>query len=281
MPSTRYPATAATDLDGIQSVIDIAQQATEPARLEPGGYYVVRTNEGGLRTVDLTGPDHTGTPARKQGTTTVRDAVSFAAYFTKHADSSTEVYADAARLTVTAVLDAHASDSARWGVHRLTLALRETEAWAQWLALDGKLLGQEQFAEFLEDHLPELLVPDAATMLEIAQSIQATTKASFESGTRLQSGERQLRFTEETRASAGRTGQLTIPETFTVGLVPFEGAAGYKLTARLRYRITDAQLRIGYKLDRPGDTRRTAFQDVVTAIGGQIDQPVMNGVPAA
>ncbi|HEY9413821.1 MAG TPA: DUF2303 family protein [Pseudonocardia sp.] len=268
--------TAPTD---VQHVINIAQQAAAPVALEPGKYHIVRTADG-IRTVDLTGPEHTGTPARKSGTTTVRDAGSFAAYFTKHSDTDTEVYADADRLTVTAVLDAHTATAARWSGHRLTLSLRKTKAWEQWLALDGKLMGQEAFAEFIEDHLPELLEPAAATMLEIAQSIQATTKAEFQSGTRLQSGERQLKYVEDTRASAGRKGELTIPEQFTVGLVPFEGSDGYRLTARLRYRIQDSQLRMGFKLDRPDDTIRTAFADVVTAIGEQIEQPVMNGTPA-
>ncbi|MFD6970707.1 DUF2303 family protein, partial [Streptomyces sp. NPDC059949] len=252
--TTHYTSGPAADLDGVQSVIDIAQQATVPAALEPGKVYAVRTAGGGTQTIDLTTPEFTGQPDRKQGTTVVRDAASFAAYFSKHADADTEVYADAGQLTITAVLDAHTADTPRWSGHRLRLSLRQTDAWAQWIGNDGKLLGQEQFAEFLEDHLPELLVPDSATMLEIAQSIQATTKASFESGTRLQSGERQLKYTEDTRASAGRKGDLTIPETFTIGLIPFEGSEGYKLTARLRYRIQDTQLRIGYKLDRPADT---------------------------
>ncbi|THA82763.1 DUF2303 family protein [Streptomyces sp. A0592] len=278
--TTRYTSGPAADLDGIQSVIDIAQQATVPAAMEPGKVYAVRTAGGGTQTIDLTGPEHTGTPARKHGTTTVRDAASFAAYFSKHSDADTEVYADADQLTVTAVLDAHTADEPRWSGHRLRLALRRTETWQQWLENDGRLLGQEQFAEFLEDHLPDLLDPSAATMLEIAQSIQAATKVDFQSGTRLATGERQFKYVENTTAKAGQRGDLTIPETFVVGLVPFEGSEGYRLTARLRYRITDQQLRIGYKLERPGDTLRTAFADVVTAIGADIAQPVMNGSPA-
>jgi uncharacterized protein YfdQ (DUF2303 family) len=267
------------ETDNLQTLVTTAQEAAAGQPLEPGKVYAFRTPQG-IQRVDLTGPDHTGQPPRKAGTTTVRDAASFAAYFGKHADPDTEVYADADRLTVTAVLDAHTADTARWSGHRLSLSLRKTKAWEQWTALDGKLMSQEQFAEFIEDHLPELLEPAAATMLEIAQSIQATTKAEFQSGTRLQSGERQLKYTEDVRASAGRKGELIIPETFTVGLVPFEGSEGYKLTARLRYRITDSTLRMGFKLDRPHDILTTAFQDVVTAIGEGIEQPVMNGTPA-
>lgn len=274
-----YSAELTSTNSEAQTIVDTALLAAEPTALDPGKIYAFNTRTG-VQKIDLTGPEHTGTPARKHGTTTVRDAASFAAYFGKHSDADTEVYADADRLTITAVLDAHTADTARWSGHRLLLSLRKTEAWDQWLALDGKLMGQEQFAEFLEDHLPDLLDPSAATMLEIAQSIQAATKVDFQSGTRLATGERQFKYVENTTAKAGQRGDLTIPETFVVGLVPFEGSEGYRLTARLRYRITDQQLRIGYKLERPGDTLRTAFADVVTAIGADIAQPVMNGSPA-
>ncbi|MEE1814249.1 DUF2303 family protein [Streptomyces sp. SP18ES09] len=266
--------------DNVRTLVTVAQQAAAPVALEVGKYHVVRTADG-FRTVDLTTPEHTGVPERKQGTTTVRDAVSFGAYFDKHADSNTEVYADAERLTVTAVLDAHTADGPRWSGHRLTLSLCKTKAWEQWIANDGRLLGQEQFAEFLEDHLPELLEPSAAEMLEIAQSIQGATKAEFQSSTRLSSGQRQFAFVETVTAKAGQKGQLTIPETFVIGLVPFEGSEGYRLTARFRYRLgREGGLTLGYKLERPGDVIRKAFADVVTAIGEQIEQPIMNGTPA-
>lgn len=278
--TTRYTSAPADQLDGMQSVIDIAQQAAEPVALEIGKYHVVRTPVG-VTHIDLTGPKHTGIPDRKQGTTTVRDAASFAAYFEKHADTDTEVYADADRLTVTAVLDAHSRNVARWSGHRLNLELRRTTAWVQWLNLDGKLQPQEQFAEFLEDHLPDLLDPSAADMLEIAQSIQGATRVEWQNSTRLTSGQRQFQFVETVTAKAGQKGQLTVPETFTVGLVPFEGSEGYKLTARFRYRLSkDGGLALGYKLERPEDTVRQAFADVVAVIGQEIDQPVMNGSPA-
>lgn len=281
MPS--YPLTDTTlrssEGDGVRAIIDTAQQAAAPAELEPGKVYVVHT-AAGVQKFDLTGAEYRDLPVRKTGTTTVRDARSFAALWEKHSTEDSEVYADADQLRITAVLDADAPDTANWGGHRLALGLRETDAWTAWAALDGKLIGQEQFAEFVEDHLPEILEPAAAEMLEIAQSISGTVKAEFASGTRLATGQRQLAFTETVTTKAGQKGQLTIPETFVIGLVPFEGSEGYRLTARLRYRITDTRLTIGYKLDRPADVRAKAFADVVDAIDAQIAQPILNGTPA-
>jgi uncharacterized protein YfdQ (DUF2303 family) len=263
----------------ITPVIDIAQQAAGAERLEPGAVYAFTTRNG-VERLDLTGDQYKGAPSRKQGTTVVRDVPSFLTYWAKHSDANSEVYGDAEKLTVTAVLDAHTAEAARWSQHVLLLTLRRTDAWQQWMATDGKLLPQEQFAEFIEDHLPELLEPSAATMLEVAQSISASTKADFQSGTRLASGERQFKFVETVNAKAGQRGEITIPETFVVGLVPFEGSEGYRLTARLRYRIQDTRLVIGYKLDRPADILRTAFGDVRQDVETAIEQPIMAGTPA-
>lgn len=263
----------------LQPVIDTALRTAPPAELEPGKVYAFHTATG-VHKVDLTGIEYKDQPTRKTGTTLVRDASSFLAYYGKHSDANSEVYADAERLTITAVLDANTTDTARWEGHRLSLQLRPTDAWKQWLALDGKLMNQEQFAEFLEDHLPELLEPSAADMLEIAQSFQAASKVDFQSATRLSSGQRQFQYVETTTAKAGQKGQLTVPETFTIGLIPFEGSEGYKLTARLRHRIGQDGLRLGYKLERPDEIRRTAFDDVAKAVGEQIPVTILNGTPA-
>jgi uncharacterized protein YfdQ (DUF2303 family) len=268
-----------TDTDNAQVIVDTALRSAEPRELELGKYYVVSTPSG-VTDFDLTGDQYKDQPTRKKGTTTVRDATSFTTYWDKHHDDNSEVYADSERLTITAVLNANTPDGARWADHRLHLALRETTAWKQWLHQDNQLMGQEEFAEFLEDHVPELLEPSGAEMLEIAQSFQAASKVDFQSASRLSSGQRQFQYVETTTTKAGQKGQLTVPETFVIGLVPFEGSEGYKLTARLRYRIGERGLRLGYKLDRPDEVRKTAFADVVKTIGEQIDQAVMNGTPA-
>ncbi|NED73339.1 DUF2303 family protein [Streptomyces sp. SID9944] len=265
--------------DNAQTIVDTALRSAPPAELEPGKVYAFHT-AGGIHKVDLTGDEYKDQPSRKTGTTTVRDAASFLAYWDKHHDDSSEVYADSDRLTITAVLDANTAHSARWGGHRLHLALRETTAWKQWLRADGELMDQDAFAEFLEDHLPELLEPAAADMLEIAQSFQAAQKVDFQSATRLSSGQRQFQYVETTTAKAGQKGQLTVPETFVIGLVPFEGSEGYRLTARLRHRIGQTGLRLGYKLERPDEIRKTAFADVLKTVSEQIGTAVMNGTAA-
>jgi uncharacterized protein YfdQ (DUF2303 family) len=273
-----------TDIDNVQAVIDTAKQASTAQELQVGKIYTVALGAGCSKTIDLTGDEWKATPSRKTGSTTVRDVPSFLAYYGKHADDSTEVYADVDRHTVTAVLDAHAADAdgARWGSHRVALALRTTQSWRDWTGHSGKLMSQDEFAEFLEDHVSELVAPAAAEMLEIAQSLQAATKVEFKSASRLADGQRQFEFVETVQAKAGTKGQLTIPESFKIGVKVFEGAeVGDTVTALLRYRINGDKLTIGYKLQQPQDVLTIAFQDVVTAVGEGINGgTVLNGTPA-
>ena len=51
------------------------------------------------------------------------------------------------------------------------------------------------------------------------------------------------------------------------------------MTARLRYRITDGQLGLGYILDRPEVVQRSAFNDVRKAIDAATVIPSLLGQP--
>lgn len=276
---TNYSAELVSAPGEAQAIIDTAVRTLAPHELQPGGIYAFNT-PGGVHQIDLTGPQYTGDLARKTGRTVVRDAASFLAYWAKHHDDASEVYSDVEQLTVTAVLDAHSADEPGFGEHRLHLQLRRTKAWEEWLALDGKLVDQDRFANFLEDHLVSLVEPDAATMLEIAQSIKATTKAEFQSSSRLQSGERKFAFVEDVKTSAGAKGDLQIPEVFRIAVPPFEGADAYSMTARFKYRLGGGQLALGFKLEQPEERAKAAFADVLAAIAEGIDTPILNGTPA-
>ncbi|MCM2394451.1 DUF2303 family protein [Streptomyces albipurpureus] len=282
MTLTRYENTVSSDLNETQAVIDVAQAAVAPQPLEPGKVHVVALGRGEFRQIDLTGPEHTGIPARKSGTTVVRDVDSFLAYFDKHGDEESEVYADVERLSITAVVDAHTSGYPRWGGHRLELRLRQTPAWSAWTSMDGKLMSQAAFAEFIEDNLVDLVEPDSATMLELAQSFEATTSAEFQSSQRLDSGQRRFLYTEDVQAKAGSKGEITIPSTLVLALAPFEGTERYKVTTRFKYRLDRQQgeLRLGFKIERPEDILTAAFGDIRTLIDSTVPMAVLNGAPA-
>ena len=221
-------------------------------------------------------------PRRKTGAYRVHDAASFAAYLHQQGTPDTEVWADAQGARIVGVINAHGEVLAGWGDHRVTYAVEQTKAWQIWMAKDGQLLSQSDFAELIEDRAVDIIRPAAADMLELAQTFQATIGVEFGSSKLLSSGERQLEYRETVDAKAGRAGKLEIPRDFDLALIPFEGAKAFKVNARFRYRITDGTLRVGYRLTRPDDVLREAFESVVTEVAGLDGTPdvIFRGVPA-
>ncbi len=115
-------------------------------------------------------------------------------------------------------------------------------------------------------------------MVELAQTFHATQRVSFSQGTVLQSGQKVLQYAEDLKASAGAKGQLTIPESFHLALVIFEGEqTADAVEARLRYRLDNGTLKIGYMLDEPATKLRAAFRAVVDRVQEQTGQPVLWG----
>jgi uncharacterized protein YfdQ (DUF2303 family) len=256
-----------------QPIIDAATRAAGPTSIDDEGrFHTLVAPDGSFKLVDLEKirdeAEFAHKPRRKEGTYKVHDAQSLVEYLAKHHDADTEVWADAVAAKIVGVLDAHEQTDgsipgARHEQHRVEYSVLLTDAWKAWQTYDGKLLDQSTLAEHFEARSIDIVKPAAADMLELAQSFRATTSSSFESSKRLSDGQRQFEHRETIDAQAGKKGQLTIPEIFELGLKPFEGAEGFKVTARFRYRITDGVLRIGYKLDRPEDVLRQAFLTVV------------------
>ncbi len=127
-------------------------------------------------------------------------------------------------------------------------------------------MDQESFAQLVEDGLTEIARPDGATLLEVVQTIHATNNATFRSGVRLQDGQIQLQYVENIAATAGPTGDMTIPETVTLVFEPFFGAQPIQVEARLRFRITNGALTLGVWLIRHVEEIRAAFEAEIASL---------------
>lgn len=275
-----YTPPESTDSD----VLDAAElgrratlaQAIDPDNLDAGLIARVLRSDERLEVRDL---EYTlAAPHACRGAAVIYDPQDFVSYVNRLADAGTTVWADPDHGTVVAVFDDHANgESPGWRRHRATLELRIDDDWRAWFQASGRLTNQEAFAEFIEDNLAAVVDPEPATMLEIATSFQARRNASFERGTRLQTGDVQLRWVETTTATAGSKGHLEVPEKSTVRLAPYVGVAAVELDARLRYRITDGHLRIGYALHRPDNAVREAFDRIRAIVAENVRSPIHLG----
>jgi len=267
-------------------LIRTAQESVEPHQLTKGRW-LVRDSQGQARVIDLTDEiEHDNpNPDRKTGHRVVTDVPSLAAYLAKHGLPETEVWGRRDKGTIQAVINAHESSEtgegadtngvAGWGDHTVTLALRHSDDWKDWTAADGKLVSQVEFAEFIEDHRPNFGKPTAAEMLELAQTFRSTNKVEFGSSHRVKSGETSLQYAEVHDAKAGKKGELSIPDEISIAMPVYDQGKPYLLTARLRYRIQNGQLLLGFKLNRPKDTLQEAFDEVVDDVQRQTNRVVL------
>ena len=208
---------------------------------------------------------HGDRPTSKRGTLILHDEPAFVAYVLRHRGDGLHVFANSEDSTVTAILDYHDDAGAGWGRHRVTLPIVNTESWLEWNAADGDRLEQFAFAEWLENHLTDIVEPPGAEVLELAMNLEIKRGVVFSSAIRLDNGQTQLVY-DETVQGGSRKGEVKIPDRIKLALKPFEGAPAYALWARFRYRLAAGQLSLWVDLLRADEVLRAAFDDRVVAI---------------
>ena len=208
------------------------------------------------------------TPDRKRGTVQLKDVASLLAYCKDQSNASTGyLYANPDRRNVIAVFNDH----------RAEFKAEFTPEFAKWQKHSSVQMTQTEFAEFIEDNFADITEPAAQTLLEMASTIQAKTDINFSSAKRLQNGQVQLQYTEVIDARAGANGALEIPKEFSLGVRIFKNGDGYKLKARLKYRLHGGAIKFWYELDRPERAIEEAFDGYVVTLREQSGYQVLLG----
>lgn len=273
-----------TEAEAVARIVEEARMGL-PASVSREGVYTVVTPAGWQREFFTLEPSFSQ-PERSSGLVCVHNAASFAAAVGQRQVGPLfpVVYADEGTLDLVAVLNDDHGEVPGWRDYRVRLTLRRTPEWEAWRNLDkatcnGAFLNQEAFAEFVEDHLGEIVAPSAADMLEMAQTFHATTSSKFRQGARLRDGRRQFVFEEDVDAKAGETGSLEIPGTVRIKVRLFVGGTPVETTARLRWRLREAKLTFGFKLDAPDELERTCWrQEIVAGVEEALSLAAIAGV---
>jgi uncharacterized protein YfdQ (DUF2303 family) len=262
-----------TPIEGLAAVIEAGQSIGDPKRGDPDVPQWVVIPEGST-IAEIDSSNWRLAPVRAKGIAKPATVDSLIEYVKRHEVAGTTVWCDLETATLTAVLDDHEpveeTGTPGYGQHRAVCELKATPQWLHWLEKDGKSMGQVEFAEHVEEGLDDIVEPEAATVLEMAQFFQANTGVAFRSSNRLQSGEQQLLYTEEVTAAAGRDGNISIPAGFKLGLEPFYGEERYALFARFRFRVASGKLQMSYHLDRPDVVRRDALEKIVERLNADV-----------
>lgn len=271
----------------MQAVIDAARQGAVPTKLAEVGakawWLIPGTGEEASKIEAVETEAAAAKPARKRGRVTVFDAASFNLVLAANADAGdATIYIDRnpEKPSVVAVLNGNGNAGPGWSDFRIAIEFRQTPQWAKWKAIDGKMLPQVQFAEFIEDNLEDIASPTGATMLEIATYLEATRTVNFRSGVRLPSGAIQFQNMENIEAKVSAA-QIEVPENFTLGIAPIFGLPSYQVPARFRYRLQDGKLTLGIKLQRVETMMVDIINDVVEHLEKADGVAIVDGLPPA
>ena len=240
-----------------------------PVPLDRNGLVLLQQGPGREPQILDLAEEHGDKPRRHRGSVQLTTVDALTAYLKVHADEGTTVWVHPTSGRVEAVIDDHTKDQPAFGEHRAVLQLDPTPAWKAWTAIDGSMLKQRDFAEFIEDNLLDIVVPDAATLLEVAQTLSGKTDVEWKSARRLQDGSVDVRFTETVDAQAGIAGDLPIPTAFVLKLAPFRGEEPTDVHGRLRWRLNGGQLTLGIRLDQPHLIVERVVGDIRDRLAGE------------
>ncbi len=240
-------------------------------------------------------------PERRAGVAKVTNLQSFIDLTIRHKDAHSAIFGvtSGKEPKLIAVIDYHQTDGVpRFGRHRIEYAFPLSDEWKAWVDNNGpkKAMGQGEFAAWLEDRIAELAAPYDAErseletlfktkigtpneIIELSRGLEVCVNARVKNATTLQSGEREIVFTEEHLNSAGE--KLTVPGLFMISVPPFVDAEPLRVPARLRYRKDGGLLAWFYEMHRPDFWLRQEIKNALDRAARATDLPAFEGAPEA
>ncbi|HWL29593.1 MAG TPA: DUF2303 family protein [Burkholderiaceae bacterium] len=189
-------------------------------------------------------------PARNKRNALLGDEQSFIAFVNRQKTENTDLYYGVNPPRFKAIFNGSRAGAPDWEDDTATFQCECSPSWLEWESHDREPMNQEAFSLFIERNLPDIIEPEAASLLEIVTTLQAKKKVNFVSGLRLSNGANQFTYEEQIDGSAAK-GNLQIPESIFLGMPVFVNGVHYRVEAKFRYRIHDGRLSMWYELVRP------------------------------
>lgn len=226
-------------------------------------------------------------PRRTKATATFASPSSFVDYVARFAQPSTIVWCEfdpqTYALQFVAVIDDHGAKAPGWRGHRAVFKPDMSREWKTWQASNGEAMSQVAFAEFLQDNQDDIVAdeedksPTSLQMLAMATDFIAQQENMLKSSVRLASGGVRLTYIED--ADKETTATMQVFERFTLGIPVFQGLGGWKMKARLKYRVKQGAVSFFYELVRPDRVHGAAAKTLIDEVRGSlISTPMYLGV---
>lgn len=250
------------DSELMQNAITAVNACMEPRKAPDGRLYFVHPQNMRVEYLPAVDP---ALPDSIRETEQFLDVNSFAAYVNEFKGPSTRMFCDVKTREISAILDYHEADGAggsavRRCEHIAALKPQRSVEWLAWMGVNEKLLGQNEFAEFLEENAIDIASPDPASILEVVMGLQVRKTIDVESATNLGNGFSQFRFSEEGSTKV-KNREVTVPTRIVVNIPIFTGGTRRDVNILFRYRAENG-IRFMIKIVRTEEILLDAFQQI-------------------
>ncbi|MBU8830869.1 DUF2303 family protein [Mycolicibacterium goodii] len=279
MPKNTQPSTATiTELVDPLGALAPDRVILETVETEtPHRRYVVGIDEQhGLQVREIDEETLQRHPRRVKGTRTVSELESFLAELSRRPlGGDGTLWGNAKRGELVAIYNDHDGDAAGWRDDVLALKLQPDPDWKRWHEISGQAFTQERFGDVIEELVLTVIDPDQADLLEVIDSVRASTKGQFQSEISRANGGQKVVYNTEVEAKAGRTRELEVPQLITLRLRPWEGHdTWYEIQAYFRLRVDHGELALSVKLKPTDWILREAWADITNGVSEAIGKPV-------
>lgn len=216
-------------------------------------------------------------PDNPAGVIVCHNLLAFNTFVVAHKETRTAIFANAETKTIRAIFDfrepfTDQGASNGWGQFSAELAFKESRKLKEWKRTTEPM-SQGEFANFLEDHVDDVLEPSGVDLLSIATDLEASSTGSFVGRVNMQNGNVSLSYQDETKTT------VEVPKEIVLGIPLFENGNRYRLRARLRYIVGGGQVKfrllfvnLADAIDQEfasvvGEMKELTFQDHVVILG--------------
>jgi uncharacterized protein YfdQ (DUF2303 family) len=206
-------------------------------------------------------------PERRKGTSVMKSIDSFIKGVNRYKNPNVSlvfaVLHKVGEAQLVAVIDYHPpgpnGTDAGWGEHCFLYAFPVSDEWTAWTSKSNKPMSQEEFANFLEERLPDICEPaealpgakkhatqlgidlaSPATLVQLSRTLTIKVGKKVTTQRNPATGEVNLAFEEKHESAEG--GPVRVPGGFIIAIPPFKQDAPYQLAVRLRYRVVDERV---------------------------------------
>ncbi len=215
-------------------------------------------------------------PYNAYGTLVLLTPESFSCALLDYRDCRSKVFANNVNGEITAVFDYVTPGGAitkplmGWGQHRATITFAESRKLMEWKKT-LEWMGQVDFANFLEDHLEDVISPSGQELLGIATDLEASSTGGLKSRVNLDNGSVRLNYQDDVETS------VEIPRNLVLGIPLFEHGDRYKLGARLRFVISGGHVKFKLLFTNLQDSKEAEFERITQEIEAKTATVIYRG----